>query len=406
MLVFGLLQLVLSDHDGPIDRRAGGGWPPARWRSVRRRRVATGVVTVGLTTLVRRGGGRRCSTPRRSVFCTALGWLHYGNGPKLPYTIHQFSGPGFAPVLRACSTAARPCVVGWRSSPCSWRVGSSPAPVRRGRAPPRLALPAAMLVGSALFLMITGVNRGLDRNPIRGPRAGTCTSRRRFCFPVLAVAGDALDTALAAAPPDRCAAPVSDRHTGNITATGNDFLNERFYSTYDADRSSHCPAWNSRTESRATSTPSPINGPGSPSGGWSTPRIPGRSRHRPSADAPPSDRFRLRLASGARTSDRGVRSSCQSRRHVACSGDLASAPGQRSSCSVSFRSCWPATSPEARRDPVAFGASLLSGGGPIVDRSWRTTLDGADLEPTAARRRCGVRHLLCEADLCGLPAGS
>jgi hypothetical protein len=161
-VVFGLLQLLLTDHDGPVDRRDALGLVCGALALLCSGTAVTMVVVVGLAVVIRRG-------PRPALLQTAplaalylLWWGAYGRegAPDRDRgTLRQ--------VLRFVHRGLRGAVEDlttyrWIFWPfvAAVLVGAVLVVVHRGRDwRARLAVPIAMAGGALVFFTITGIGR-------------------------------------------------------------------------------------------------------------------------------------------------------------------------------------------------------------------------------------------------------
>ena len=183
-LVFGLMHLLLADHDGPIDRRdwlgLGAGLLGLMCSGV----AVTMVIVVGIATLLRRSWRVAAlhtvplGVDLRRVVAAVLAreelvpWI---GAPDLRLVRHR------APAASSASSAR---CAGWAG--CSRRCSSAGecSPLREpgvGVARGRLVLPVALLIGAAAFLVIAAFDRSGVGSCGRHARAGTCTSSPRSC---------------------------------------------------------------------------------------------------------------------------------------------------------------------------------------------------------------------------------
>jgi len=160
-LVFGLVQLLLVDHDGPVDRR---DWLAlvAGFLAVMCSGVAvTMVVVVGIALLLRRSWRVAAlqTVPLGLVY--GLWWLHYSHGE------HSFRG-STRQIIDWCVTGASGVFgalgsvrgLGWVLGVILvaggvFAVRATGIAALRGR----LALPTALLIGAAAFLLIAAFDR-------------------------------------------------------------------------------------------------------------------------------------------------------------------------------------------------------------------------------------------------------
>ena len=161
-LVFGLIQLLLADHDGPIDVRdwigLGAGFLGLMCSGV----AVTMVIVVGIATLLRRSW-------RAAAFNTVpLGviygawWLKYSRGKSSfrgsPHQILDWFFSGTGGIFSELGSVRG---VGWLIA--ALLIGGGVLVARRsgvGVARERLVLPVALLIGAAAFLLIAAFDRG------------------------------------------------------------------------------------------------------------------------------------------------------------------------------------------------------------------------------------------------------
>jgi hypothetical protein len=232
-LVLGLGQLLLADHDGPLDRRDWIGLVLG-FGALLCSGVAIAMIgVVGLATLLRRGW-------RMALFHTAplavvyVAWyLHYAGSAA-----HISNGTLLWDWLRTGAAAAFDALgqvpfVGWALGlmlvvglVLAWRQYDDGTQRRR-----QGAAIAAMLVGAFGFLLISGINRAVFGTGFAAsPRYLHIVAA--LLVPALAVAGDALIRRW------RILAPIVFALfivgiPGNLASTGDSFPPHRFYASYE-----------------------------------------------------------------------------------------------------------------------------------------------------------------------------
>ncbi len=192
-LVFGLVQLVLVDHDGPVDRRdwlaIGAGAIAVMCSGV----AVTMVIVVGIASLLRRSW--RVAALQTVPLGVVYGawWLRYSHGE------HSFRGTA-RQIVDWCVTGATGVFgalgsvrgLGWVLGAmliggCVLAVRDKGVDALRGR----LALPAALLLGAAAFLLIAAFDRsGVGASAAKLSRYLHILAA--LVLPAVAVAADAL----------------------------------------------------------------------------------------------------------------------------------------------------------------------------------------------------------------------
>jgi hypothetical protein len=192
-LVLGLAQLLMADHDGPVDRRDWFGVLAGLAGLLTSGVAVTMVVVVGLATLVRRGW-------RVAVFHTAplgaayLGWyVAYG---RSGYESEGDVDPAAA--LRFCRSVVTATVDGLAQVPgAGWAVGAlllgGALVAVRGRPRSRVraiaGAPAALAAGAFVFAAITAVGRA-DRGLESAGQTRYVYVVGTLLLPAIAVAAD------------------------------------------------------------------------------------------------------------------------------------------------------------------------------------------------------------------------
>jgi hypothetical protein len=201
-LAFGLVHLLLADHDGPVDRRdllgLGAGLVGMLFSGV----AVTMVAVVGISTLLRRGWRVAAlhTLPLGAVYLVWLGIIGT-EGNRLPLT-----RPSVPEIARFVSVGVRAAFSGLGQLPgvglalaATLLVGlliAGPAWDRAARH--RLAAPLALLAGAVIFLVITGSGRAgsILFVPVGGPENARAS---RYVYivvalalPAIAVAGEAI----------------------------------------------------------------------------------------------------------------------------------------------------------------------------------------------------------------------
>ncbi len=198
-VVFGLVQLLLSDHDGPFDRRDGLGMVAGLIALMFSGIAITMVFVVGLAVLLRRGWRNALLhvVPLAAVY--GVWWLAAGHGGKVrqlgaqhPLTVGSVVGfvamglrgafsalghyAGLGAVLALVLVVGLPFARSQR--------------LRSGRLA-ELAAPVALLVGAVVFLASTAIGRSsFGSDYARISRYISLTAA--MVLPALAVAFDAL----------------------------------------------------------------------------------------------------------------------------------------------------------------------------------------------------------------------
>jgi hypothetical protein len=167
-LVFGLTQLLLADHDGPIDKRDWLGVLAGLCALMCSAPAVTMVAVVGIATLIRRGLKPAAfhTLPLAVVF--AAWWLHYARpttslGWSLSTSAH-FVRAGLQATLGALADIP---AGGWllfavlASGAIVFFTSGSHDVSRRAN----VAAPAALLAGAPLFFLVTSFGRANFQPP-------------------------------------------------------------------------------------------------------------------------------------------------------------------------------------------------------------------------------------------------
>jgi len=160
-LVFGLVQLLLADHDGPVDRRdwlaIGAGALGLMCSGV----AVTMVIVVGIAVILRRSWRVAALHTLPLAVLYGAWWLRYSHGE------HSFRGTA-RQILDWCVTGATGLFgalgsvrgLGWALA--ALLVAGGVLALREtglGAARRQLALPTALLLGAAAFLLIAAFDR-------------------------------------------------------------------------------------------------------------------------------------------------------------------------------------------------------------------------------------------------------
>ncbi|MDP9332406.1 MAG: hypothetical protein M3Q30_03715 [Actinomycetota bacterium] len=231
-LVLGLAQLLLADHDGPIDRRDWIGIFAGLAALMCSGVAVAMVAVVGLAALARRGW-------RVALFHTApLGvlyaawWLHYAGGSATVTNASVLIDWVRTGITGAFDALGQVAFVGWALAAmlvaglvCEWRQFDSSERRRRG------AVISAMLVGSVGFLLLSGINRAWI-----GTRFAASSRYLHIVvallLPPLAVAANALIRRWRAVAPLVLVLLLIGL-PGNVAATGKNFLGEGYFASYE-----------------------------------------------------------------------------------------------------------------------------------------------------------------------------
>jgi len=160
-LVLGLVHLLLVDHDGPVDRRDWFGLVAGALGLMCSGVAVTMVIVVGVATLLRRSWRVAAlhTVPLGVVY--GLWWLRYSRGTHSimgsAQQIFDWCVTGAVGVFGALGSVRG---VGWVLA--AILVGGLAVAVRQSglrAARGRLALPSALLIGAAAFLLIAAFDR-------------------------------------------------------------------------------------------------------------------------------------------------------------------------------------------------------------------------------------------------------
>jgi len=192
-LVFGLSQLILADHDGPLDRRDWIGLAAGAAGMLCSGIAVTMVIVVGIAVVIRRGW-------RAAAFHTVplgllylLWWSKYARGSYsargiTPYRLARFVAATIANVVRAVGSSNEVAVI----LGVLLVVGLALAWGTMGRAAWRQAAapPFALLAGAVVYLVITAFGRaGL---PGATHRSRYLDLTLAMLLPTLGIAADAV----------------------------------------------------------------------------------------------------------------------------------------------------------------------------------------------------------------------
>ncbi len=231
-LVLGLVQLLLADHDGAIDRRDWIGIIAGAAALMCSGVAVTMVGVVGLATLVKRGW-------RPALFHTApvgvlyaAWWLHYArNQGKTVTDVSVLTDWVRTGISGAFDALGQVHFVGWAIAimlatglVLGWRRWDRTERRRMG------ALPGAMLVGAFAFMLISGVNRAWI-----GTQFASSSRYLHIAvallLPALAVAADALVRRWRGFVPIVLALFLIGI-PGNIATIDDNFLNSTYFTNY------------------------------------------------------------------------------------------------------------------------------------------------------------------------------
>jgi hypothetical protein len=193
-LMFGLLQLLLADHDGPFDRRdwlgIGAGLVGLMCSGVG---VAM-IVIVGISVCLRRGWRLAMLHVVPAATCyvvwlTTIGRRRYGSHHATAENVFRFVASGLRGSYRALGqipalgiVLAAVLIVG---------LALAIAETRRARNAYELAAPIALLAGSVIVLAITALGR-VEFGPDFARESRYLSLVAAMTIPALAVAADAL----------------------------------------------------------------------------------------------------------------------------------------------------------------------------------------------------------------------
>jgi hypothetical protein len=232
-LVLGLAQLLLADHDGPIDRRDWIGIVAGMAAIMCSGVAVTMIAVVGLAALIRRGWRAAAFHTLPIGVVYAAWWLHYSRGMGAtvtdPSVLTDWVRTGITGAFDALGQVA---FVGWALAvmlasglALAWRQYESTERRRRG------GVITAMLIGSVGFLLISGVNRAWV-----GTRFASSSRYLHvvgaLLLPPLAVAADALIRRRRALAPLVLGLFLIGL-PGNIAETGEAFVGKAYFANYE-----------------------------------------------------------------------------------------------------------------------------------------------------------------------------
>lgn len=191
-LVFGLVQLLLADHDGPLDRRDWLGLAAGAAALMCSGVAVTMVIIVGIATLIRRGVRVAAVHTVPLGFVYAIWYLTIQSDARTSgtsftakvrfivttpfHTLGAMSSYWGLPVLLVALLAVGLVVA---SSRCTWPEWSV-----------RYAAPAALFLGAGIFLVTTSLGRAGPTSAAFRPRYLDIVLA--MALPALAVAADAV----------------------------------------------------------------------------------------------------------------------------------------------------------------------------------------------------------------------
>jgi hypothetical protein len=359
-LAFGLTQIVLVDHDGPVDRR---DWFALGAGLLSILSAGTAIATlfaVGLAMLVRRGW--RIALMQTVPFAVLYGawWLHYtGTSQASVHDPHVLWGWVRTGVVDAFDALGQVSVIGWAiavmlvtGAVLAWR--QVPASARRKR----FAVPAAMLLGSVAFLLLTGVNRAWIGIQFAGSSRYLHITVA-LMIPALGVAADALIRrwrGFAVVVPLLFLIGIP----GNLRATGTNLPNDRFFSNY-AEMVKSLPRTELAHQVPRGLVPEPVNAP------WMTVGFLLDGAHSgliPAPSTPPTPKqvteYRLRLS--LEQVSGGTPNACVPAPRTLTSVDVS--PGQSWVVVGLTFVALAGDQPGTTSNQLPFGASFLAGSGP------------------------------------------
>jgi hypothetical protein len=194
--VLGLTQLVLADHDGPIDRRDWLGLLAGSAALLCSGVAVTMAVVVGIAALTRRGWRAAAFHVAPLGVLFVLWWLgteHAGQGFSSPIgSVLRFVTIGIGAAFGAMGQAQGAGVALGALLVLGLVVAWVPLPLPALRR--RAAMPGAMLVGAFVFLVLTGSNRAATQS--LGPDIARASRYvylvAALSLPAIAVAADAV----------------------------------------------------------------------------------------------------------------------------------------------------------------------------------------------------------------------
>lgn len=203
-LTFGLCQLLLAGHDGPLDRRDWVGLAFGFMALLCSGAGITMVVVVGIATFMLRGlrAAAFHTVPLAAVY--ALWWFSFANpsevdgGPGSPDLWVEFTARGVGSTFDSLGQIPGVGILLGLVLVVGLLIAWIPLEVSEFRR--RAAYPAAMLIGAIIFLLIAAVGRVAaefgDGLIVLGPEGGSAARYQHIVaalvLPAIAVAADAL----------------------------------------------------------------------------------------------------------------------------------------------------------------------------------------------------------------------
>jgi hypothetical protein len=232
-LVLGLVQLLLADHDGAIDRRDWLGVAAGAAALMTQGDAVTMVGVVGLAMLVKRGWRAAVVQTVPIGLLWVAWWFHYARHVGTSVTdVSILTEWVRIAITGAFDALGQVHYVGWALAlmlasglVLAWRQYDNR---ERRRV---LAVPGAMLVGAFTFVLTTGINRAWAGTRLASTSRYTHITVA-LLLPILAVAADALVRRWRGFFPVALALFLIGI-PGNIATIDDNFLSSRYFANYE-----------------------------------------------------------------------------------------------------------------------------------------------------------------------------